>query len=48
LSEKSPVLSAEEEELLALSAQADQGALPEELDMAEEIAFRQCREEKWK
>jgi len=36
------------EELLALSAQADQNELPEELDMAEGIAFRQYREEKWK
>jgi len=34
-------LSAEVEELLALSEQADQSELPEELDIAEEIAFRQ-------
>ena len=31
------------EELLALSEQADQSELPEELDIAEEIAFRQYR-----
>jgi transposase len=36
-------LSAEVKELLALSEQADQSELPEELDIAEEIAFRQYR-----
>jgi len=36
-------LSTEVEELLALSEQADQIELPEELDIAEEIAFRQYR-----
>jgi len=36
-------LSAEVEELLALSEQADQIELPEELDIAEEITFRQYR-----
>jgi transposase len=36
-------LSAEVKELLALSEQADQSELPEELDITEEIAFRQYR-----
>ena len=36
-------LSTEVEELLALSEQADQSELPAELDIAEEIAFRQYR-----
>lgn len=36
-------LRAEVEELLALSERADQGALPAEMDVAEEIAFRQER-----
>jgi transposase len=36
-------LRAEVEELLALSEQADRRKLPEELDIAEEIAFRQYR-----
>jgi transposase len=36
-------LSAEVEELLALSEQADQSELPEALDVAEEISFRQYR-----
>jgi transposase len=36
-------LSAEVKELLALSEQADQSELPEELNITEEIAFRQYR-----
>ena len=36
-------LSTEVEELLALSEQADESELPEELDIAEEIALRQYR-----
>jgi transposase len=36
-------LSTEVKELLVLSEQADQSELPEELDIAEEIAFRQYR-----
>jgi len=36
-------LSAEVKELLALSEQADESELPEELDITEEIAFRQYR-----
>lgn len=36
-------LSAEVKELLVLSEQADQSELPEELDIAEEIGFRQYR-----
>ena len=36
-------LTTEVEELLALSKRADQSELPEEMDIAEEIAFRQYR-----
>ena len=35
--------AAEVEELLALGAQADQAALPEGLDVADEVALRQQR-----